>query len=263
MNAEHPEALFPTRDLASLRGREGLVIGEIAGRDSVAALVEAVRGHGVTTILPTVAFAGTEYGDAAAPLRAVEFLRERTNGRAEVLEPIELRSPRLWTALNARFAFDIQRRFGVYSPCLACHLYMHLVRVPLAWAVGGVPVVAGERDTHAGAVKLSQMPAGIDASRDVLRHASIELLEPIRHHADNDAIEELVGPDWPQGGKQLSCVLSGNYTSVDGSVVYDADGYARYVSEFLLPAGRAVVSAWRSDPDPHYEAIVAGVLAGA
>ncbi|MDO9555958.1 MAG: hypothetical protein Q7J82_00015 [Coriobacteriia bacterium] len=260
MNAEHPEALFPTLDLAALRERDGLVIGEIAGRDSVAALIEAVHGHGVSAILPTVAFAGTEYGDAGAPLRAIAFLRERMSGQAEVLEPVELRSPRLWAALNARFAFEIQHRFGIYSPCLACHLYMHLLRIPLSWALGNAPVVAGERDTHAGVIKLSQTPLGIDASREVLLHAGIELMEPIRHLEQDSAIEELVGEDWPQDGKQLECLLSGNYKSLDGSVTYDEAAYARYVRGFLVPTGRAVVAEWRVEPDPPYEAIVGGVI---
>ncbi len=260
MKAEHPETLFRALDFASLREREGLVIGEIAGRDSVAALVEAVRGHAVTTILPTVAFAGTEFGDAEAPLRAVEYLRERVGKRAEVLKPVELSSPRLWAALNSRFAAEITRRFGIYSACLACHLYMHLLRVPLSWALGNAPIVAGERDTHAGAIKLSQTPLGIDTSREVLLHAGIELIEPIRHLEDNAAIESLVGSDWPQGGKQLECLLSGNYKSLDNEVVYDTEVYARYVEEFLAPAGRAVISAWRADPDPDYETAVGSVL---
>ncbi|MDZ4655084.1 MAG: hypothetical protein U1F44_04330 [Coriobacteriia bacterium] len=260
MKAEHPETLFPALDLAALRERDGLVIGEIAGRDSVAALVAAVRGNGVSAILPTIAFAGTEYGDAEAPFRAVTFLRERVRGRAEVLNPIELRSPQLWAALNSRYTLEISRRFGIYSPCLACHLYMHLLRVPLSWALGNVPVVAGERDTHAGAIKLSQTPLGIDAAREVLLHAGIELMEPIRHLEDNGAIEELVGTEWPQGGRQLECLLAGNYRSTDGSVTYDEAAYERYVHEFLAPAGRAIVDAWRSDPEPDYETVVARML---
>jgi len=261
MNAEHPETLFSESTLASLRGREGLVVGEIAGRDSVAALVEAVRGHGARVVLPTIAYAGTEYGDTQAPFRAVDFLRDRLGEHAEVLEPVELSVPRLWAALNGRFAAEVQRRYGIYSPCMACHLYMHLLRVPLSWALGSVPIVAGERDTHAGKLKLSQTPAGIDAAQEVLLHGGIELLEPIRHMEDNAEIEQLVGDDWQQDGGQLGCVLSGNYKAMDGSVTYDRDAYADYVDEFLVPAGRAVIDAWRNDPSPDYEGVVRSLLA--
>lgn len=260
MNAEHPELLLSARDLASLHEREGLVIGEIAGRDSVAALAEAVRGHGVRAVLPTIAYAGTEYGDTQAPFRAVETLQALIGDRAEVLQPIELSSPRLWAALNSRFATEIQRRYDIYSPCLACHLYMHLLRVPLSWALGSVPVVAGERDTHSGKVKLSQTPAGIDAAREVLLHAGVELMEPIRHMEDNTLIEGLVGDSWHQDDGQLECVLSGNYKSLDGTVAYDADAYTRYLYGFLVPASRAVVTEWRVDPEPDYVAIVRQVL---
>jgi hypothetical protein len=53
-----------------------LAIAEIAGRDSVAAAVAAVREHGFDTLLPTIALTGTEIGDFDAPYRAVERLTE-------------------------------------------------------------------------------------------------------------------------------------------------------------------------------------------
>jgi hypothetical protein len=136
-----------------------LAIVEIAGRDSVAAAVAAVREHGYRTLVPTIAFTGTETGDRQAPMRAVRVLRGLLGERVHVREPIALSDPALWSAMNARPAAEIQQRFGVYSPCLACHLYLHLLRVPLAWSEDGAPVIAGERETHDGRIKLSQTPA--------------------------------------------------------------------------------------------------------
>jgi hypothetical protein len=262
--AEHPqEALRASGlDLSALRAGAGLAIAEIAGRDSVAAVVAAVREHGFGIILPTAVSTGTEYGDEGTPERAAALLAQRLGSDAEVLPLVRLGSAHLWAALNGRWAAALSERFGIFSPCLACHLYMHLCRVPLSWLLGDVPVIAGERDSHGGTLKLSQMPLGIDACVRVLAHAGVELLEPVRHVHDPEVIVGLVGGGWEQGAQQLGCVLGGNYVGLDGVVVHDQLAYARYVRGFLEPAGRAVVDAWRAEPEPDYESIVRAVLSG-
>ncbi len=243
-----------------------LAIAQIAGRDSVAAVVEAVRLRGFSQILPTIALTGTETGDFDAPRRAIVTLADRLGDGVEVLEPVELSDPALWSALNARFATTIQRSFGLYSPCLACHLYLHLLRVPVSWAYYNAPVIAGERDTHDGRIKLSQTRAGIDTAISVLDHAGVELIEPVRS-LSGDQIAQLAGDGWDEGAGQMGCVLSGNYRDLDSGVRFDADAYARYVSEFFEPVGRAVIDAWRDSrtsgeqaPPIDYEAIARAAL---
>jgi hypothetical protein len=258
--AEEPLAALPADALPALRAEPALAITAIAGRDSVAAAVAAVREQGFTAILPTVVHTGTEYGDFDAPHRAVDHLRELLGDDVAVYPPLHLASPRLWAALNGRFLRVLADRYPHWSPCSACHLYVHLLRIPLSWALGSVPVVTGERETHRGQYKASQTPAAIDAEVAVFAHAGVTLLEPLQFVDDEDAIVELVGPEWPEGARQLSCVLSGNYLGVDGEMRYDPDEDRRFAQEFLLPAGRALVDAWRETPHPDYLAIVRDVL---
>lgn len=264
-----PAAELPERALAdagldpgAFRAVDGLAIAEVAGRDSVAAAVAAVRERGFRSVLPTAVSTGTEYGDEGTPERAAALLARILGPDVEMLPLVRVGSPALWAALNGRHATVLRERFGIFSPCLACHLYMHLCRVPLAWLLDGAPVIAGERDSHGGRPKLSQMPLGIDACVRVLEHAGVELLEPIRHVHDADVIVGLVGSEWEQGAKQLGCVLGGNYTGLDGEVVYDQIAYARYVHGFLEPAGGAIVDAWRLEAEPDYDAIVRAVITG-
>lgn len=256
--AEHAPARLPSSQLASLREARELAIAEIAGRDSVAAAIVAADRDGFRTLLPTIACAGFEYGDFEAPLRAVEHLRSALPEVA-VLDPIWLEAPRLWSALNDTFAEEIRARFGLSSACLACHLTLHLMRVPLARALGGVPVIAGERDTHDGRIKWSQTVRSIDAGIEVFEHAELDLLQPIREATTAD-VEALVGEGWAEGGGQLKCRLSGNYAAADGSVEYDDTKHARYAREFLVPVGVAVTDAWLREPEPDYEALVRGIL---
>jgi len=192
-------------------------------------------------------------------------LQQSLGAECHVLEPVVLSDPPLWSALNTRFAAGVRSLLGLWSPCLACHLYLHLLRVPISWQAGNTPIIAGERDSHDGRVKLSQLPQGIDATGRVLAHAGIELMQPLRSWTGAE-VAALVGNRWQEGHGQLGCLLSGNYTQLDGSVLYDETAYAAYALHFLEPVGRAVVDAWRknhedNDSDqPDYVAIVRAVL---
>ena len=242
---------------------QSLAIVEIAGRDSVAAAAAAVREHDFRTLVPTIAFTGTETGDRQAPMRAIGLLKGLLGDRVHVREPLALSDPALWSAMNARPAAEIRRRFGVYSPCLACHLYLHLLRVPLAWSNDDAPVIAGERDTHDGRVKLSQTPASIAATERVFAHAGIRLLQPVRTMSGGQ-IADLAGGFWDQDAGQLDCQLAGNYVNFDGSVTYDEAGYERYLAEYFEPVGRAVIDAWRAEreggPAADFDAVIRDVF---
>jgi len=241
-----------------------LAIVEIAGRDSVAAAVAATREHRFRELVPTVAFTGTETGDREAPARAVSILRSLVPAGTVVREPVALSDPALWSAMNARPAAELRRRFGVtFSPCLACHLYLHLLRVPLSWSHDNAPVISGERDTHDGRVKLSQTTQSIDAAIRVLSHASVQLLQPIRGLSSAE-VAELTGHAWELQHGQLGCQLSGNYLNFDGSVTYDEEAYERYLTGFFEPVGKAVVDAWRAEragaPATDFNAVVRRLL---
>lgn len=262
--AEQPEFALTSVGLDSSRvtASPGLAIASIAGRDSVAAAIMAVREHGFRTLLPVSVATGTEYGDDASPARAADFLRNALAGEADVMPHVRIGSPRLWAALNGRPASILQQRYRLYSPCLACHLYVHVARVPLARLLGCAPIITGERDSHGGRVKLSQTPLGIDAETRVLARAGVRLLTPIRRVRDSEEISAIVGPAWDRGEEQLCCVHSGNYAQLDGTVTYDELAYARYLHGFFEPAGAAIIDAWRDCSEPNYEAIVASVLNG-
>lgn len=174
-------------------------------------------------------------------------------------------NPELWAALNGRYISSIYKEYGIYSPCLACHLYMHLCRVPLSLALNNIPIISGERNTHQGQIKLSQTPHAIDAYIEILSYAGIDLLMPIRHMEDNLQIENIVGEDWKQGERQLTCVFSGNYYNLDKEVFIDEILYKRYLEEFLVPSGKAIIDTWLNTPPPErlnidYKSIIKKVV---
>jgi hypothetical protein len=257
--AERPAEALGSPRIEMLRSLPSLAVAAIAGRDSVAAAVQATRSGGFTAILPTSVATSTEYGSTDSVLEAVGALRRLLAGEADVLDPVRIGSPSLWAAMNGRFAAEITTRWRLYSPCLACHLYVHIARIPLARSLGNAPVITGERDTHDGRIKLSQTASSIDAETRVMARAGVELLTPVRSATAAD-IEDLVG-EWREGEDRLRCVHSGNYVRADGSVEFDASDYESYLREFFEPVGAAVVDAWHAGVAvPDYEEIVRSVL---
>lgn len=96
-----PESALPASLLDAYRAIERLAIVEIAGRDSVAAAVQAVDSEGFTDLVPTYAYTGTEYGAWSTVQDAVACLKERLP-QIRVHPIVVLGSPRFWQALNGR-----------------------------------------------------------------------------------------------------------------------------------------------------------------
>ncbi len=250
-------------DLETLRGAKNPAIVEVAGRDSIAAAVKAVSDRNFDLLLTTVAYTATEFGRWITMEDRVRFLRARlgeTGREVEVLGPIYMGSPRFWRALCGRHITSLFERFGFYTPCLGCHLYLHSVRIPLARSTGVNLVVSGERESHDGQVKLNQVSDALDAYRNFLAGFDVELYLPLRHISDGSAIAELVGDTWSEDEEGIDCVLSGNYLSPTGELSYDEDAVKRFFSEFALPLAKSVVNAWLSGKTPDYQKLAGELL---
>lgn len=256
--ASFPEWMLPEATAARLRASPAAAVVEIAGRDSVAAALRAASETAYELLLPTVAYTGTEYGDWRLPFEAVDFLRAKlapARAETELLPPVVLGAPGLWHLLNGRWVAALGRRFGFYTPCLGCHLYLHALRIPLARATGCETIIAGERESHDGRVKLNQIPEALEAYVAFARDFGVELALPLRQVAAGAEIDDLLGGEWPEGEGQLRCLLSGNYREADGRVTYDAVAVRAYFDEFALPAARRAVKAFLGGEPPPYEEV--------
>lgn len=207
---------------------------EISGRDSVAA---ALAWAGPATVLPTVVYTGTEYGDPAVLLDNLELLRRGLAGRARLLDPVVLGSPRWWAEVNGRPLTRLQRAFGNSFVCVGCHMYLHAVRVLLALRLGVPAVVTGERELHRGRVKYNQVPAALDAYAEMAGRYGVELVQPLRFLDDEEELARLTGA-WPEGERQRGCVLSGNEGPAGRE---EPEGLRGYLRDYLLPATHRLI----------------------
>ena len=236
---DFPEWMLPSETIAELRKTKQVVIAEIAGRDSFAALLQATDQLPISAVLPTIAYTGTEYGDWETQIEKSRHLSSQLGDRGiKVFDPILLGSPPFWWQLCGRPIVTMLDRFGFYTPCIGCHLYLHALRLPLAKSIGARIVISGERETHDGRVKLSQIGVALDAYIQFMRDFGVELALPLRDVRDGEEVERILGEGWQEGAQQLQCVLSKNYQRSEGSVTYDEQAIRRFLAEFALPLAR-------------------------
>lgn len=256
-----PEWLLPPRKTDEYRAMSGLAIVEIAGRDSIAAAVKSVEDEGFTDLLPTYVYTGTEHGPWESIARAVERLATRLPA-VRIHDLVVLGSPGFWQALNGRFISELVSRYGSYTPCVGCHLYLHSVRIPLSMTLGEVPIVAGEREQHDGAIKVNQIAQALDVYENIAKPFGPRLVLPLRHVGEGDRITDLLGFEWQAGKEQLGCVLSGNYLTLDGTVQNTAAQVQRYLEEFARPCAKKILESYVQGHVPDHQQIAASILRG-
>lgn len=235
-------------------------IVEIAGRDSVAAAIKAVREGSFTDLLPTYVFTGTERGSLKTVEDAVHRLSVQLPD-TRIHNLVIMGSSRFWQALNGRFISELVARFGFYSPCIGCHLYLHSARIPLAALLGGVAIISGERESHDGQRKVNQTAEALETYRAFCSMFGISLVLPLRKVITGEEVEHILGFRWEEGKEQLGCVLSGNYRLLDGGIGPAPGQVARCLDEFIVPCTRQIVSAYLAGTVPESDEIAGKVLA--
>lgn len=244
------------------RGRTAALV-EVAGRDSMAAVLRASAGGSYQVLIPTVVYTGTEHGDRQAVIANARSLSENpaVTGRATVLETVVLGSPAWWNASASRYSSELHLRYGFNATCVACHMYLHAARVPLALSVGARAVISGERLSHDGRIKINQLEPALAAYRETCEGEGLELALPLERTEAGSEIDGIIGPGWPESRRQMCCVLADNYRDLSGGIIGREEDIAAYLDEFLVPFTRRVLLAFREEAKPpDYRAIAGRVM---
>lgn len=258
-----PSWMLSENSIRELRKVKGLAIAEIAGRDSIAAILRALDLFDIGAILPTAVYTGTEFGSYSPLMQNISSLKKRLKKRGmRVYDPVFLGSPKFWWVLCGRFGTLLFKRFGFYSACPGCHLYIHAMRIPLAKSLHSGMVISGERELHNHQTKLNQTDIALDAYTELLRRFDVELLLPLRHEASGDRIAEIIGQPWAEGRDQLYCVLSRNYTELDGSVTYDQKALKDFFEDFALKLAQEIIDTYLKGKTPDYNTIASQIWEG-
>ncbi len=240
--SEFPEWMLPQETIRQISKESHIAIAEIAGRDSIAAVLRACETRTIRWIVPTVAYTGTEYGNWAVPLAKIKSLKTLLKKKKiTVFDPVFLGSPKFWWTLCGRYAGHFFEKYKFFSQCIGCHLYLHAIRIPLARRLNLSLVIGGERESHDERIKVNQIGVALDAYQSLMGRFEIELLLPLRHIKSGREVESIIGAKWDEGDQQLACVLSKNFQKMDGSVSFDEDAVKRYLDEFALKKAEEIV----------------------
>jgi hypothetical protein len=230
-----------------LKNTEGLAIVEIAGRDSIAAALEAVKERDFKALLPTIAYTGTEFGRWEVTFKKVDMLKEVLSKEGiKVFDPVLLGAPKFWWRLCGRYITHLFESFGFYSPCVGCHLYLHAIRIPLARKIECGVMIAGERESHEGKIKINQIGVALDNYISFAEKFGVELFLPLRQVSKSKDIESIISQHWEESGEQLECVLSKNYQDIGGNVVYSEGDIKRFFDEFALKEAEDIIKRFLS-----------------
>ena len=242
---EFPDWMLSKETETELLDTGGLAIVEIAGRDSYAAALEAIKLRDIKAYLPTIAYSGTQFGDWETSFKKAVLLKEKlSHAGIKVFDPLLIGDPKFWRLLCGRYAAHVSKQTGFHSSCLGCHLYFHGIRIPLAKMLNCNLIVAGERESHEGKVKINQLPIALDTYISFVKKFDIELLLPLRQISSNKVIEAILGEDWEEGTQQLQCVLSGNYEDPNGDPVYSEEPIKLFYEDYALPLAEDFVQAY-------------------
>ncbi len=215
-----------------------VVIGEFAGRDSAAAIIKALEEKEMYHVLPMATFAPTEYGDFNSlkiNLKSTQKRVAEIHGDIKTVDDLVYYSnPDLWSVLNGRFTYSLREKYGFFSPCIGCHAYFHLVRIPFALQLGK-RIISGERESHDGRIKINQLGPCLDVYQKIAAYFGVQLLMPLRDMQEGKEVVDLLGWNWEEGGSQPVCALSGNYRDARGQVHYDPDALTGFLHDFLYP----------------------------
>jgi len=246
-----PEWLLPIGKINEYSSNRHLAIAEIAGRDSIAAAIKSVEEEKFTDLLPTFVYTGTEYGPWSSVVQAVERLSKQLP-KIRIHNLVVMGSPDFWRALNGRFISILIEKYGFYTPCIGCHLYLHSIRIPLAINIGNVPIISGERERHNGNIKVNQTAGALDFYKKLSEDFGIQLLLPLRHIQKGSHIEEILEYHWQEGKEQLGCTLSGNYRRLDREHNIRSHQVQRYMEEFALPCTKKIIESYAAGDVPNH-----------
>lgn len=230
-----PEWMLPGDSINEARKMDGVVIAEISGRDSIAAVIRACDIRQIQAIVPSIAYTATEYGNWNVLFKSIGLLRDRLlQKNIKVFDPVILGSPRFWWELCGRYTTHFVKQFGFFSHCVGCHLYVHSIRIPIAKLLHSNLVIGGDRELHNGKLKVNQIKISLDAYQSFMKKFETELFLPLRYVKSGKEIEAIINMAWDEGEQQLECVLSKNYWEPNGTASFNEDAIQAYFDQFAF-----------------------------
>lgn len=227
--------------LKDVKGKKGFV-QEVAGRDSIASLSRFLdKNQSFEFVLISVAFAPTEFGDLSTIQKTMLVAEDLARKKGLQAYFSAFKSFSLWREIVSEDILKVSKEYGFYSPCIGCHMYLHLLRAQAASILGIKEIVSGERIFHNGKIKINQSPQALDAYQDVLSSMGFTLHFPIKELDNENEISSLLPFPWEEGKEQLSCSFTGSSKFETSEWKFFSENLDAYLKEYLIPKGKKLL----------------------
>ncbi len=223
-----------------------IFIAEISGKDSVAAVHKFIQEAKVDKIIPTIVKIGTEYGDNCSFLNSVSYLKECAKEYNIIFgETVLLHDEKLWNSICIKPQYKLQKKFGFFTPCIMCHLFAHLLRIPILLKYKGYGIITGERFSHEGKLKVNQHPLTIKCFNSLFNKYKISLIQPLINIADTNIVDKEI-EDYAllSHVNDVKCILSDNLE--DFSLLTDDNLFQlqEYLDKYIYPIGDYILGSF-------------------
>ncbi|MFX0071469.1 MAG: hypothetical protein ACFFAO_10305 [Candidatus Hermodarchaeota archaeon] len=173
--------------------KENAFIVEVAGKDSIAAVLKALKQFKFKNLLSVSLWHRAIYGNIYEPLHYFKYLIENFPFEGIIHgDLIYLDAANLFEQTIVKTLTIIQKYFKYYHPCPACHLFFHMIRIPIAKHYNINQFITGEREYHGTIQKLNQLSEILSTFKNLLHKYQIELIQPLKKIQDDKKIYELL-----------------------------------------------------------------------
>ncbi len=249
-----PYNLLSVNQIEELKKIPRLVIGEIAGVDSMAVLFESLKHIKVDAVMLMSAYTGTGYGEQKSlwkNLQALKRVIEKTHN-VYCTEPVVIGAPEFWGALNGRFMQELLARFKFYCPCFGCRLYLNALRVPLCKELNIDTVISGCINRNGGRSTPYETNSVIYYCTNLLSSFGIKLVYNIVDKNTVIDVKNALSVNRIKGQDDCyPCLFRKNYQLLDGKWK-EPSNLKQYFEQFLIPAAAKVISKVLSGRDFEY-----------
>lgn len=232
------------------------ILVEIAGKDSVAAILPVLKRKNVSEIICIGINHQGFYGNKSEPYEHYIQIKQLLFQEYPTVkwEFYYLDVSNLFNSVIIRPMAIIQKHFHHYSPCPPCHLFFHMIRIPILDHLGIDILVSGERSAHENKLKLNQIPEVLDLfARFLSEHGKI-LCQPLKNVSQDEAIFEFLGDSW-QNAQPYKCIFSGNYFDENNQIFHDIPELLKALKEFYFPLYTKIVhyiKQHKKEPQSHW-----------
>jgi hypothetical protein len=217
-------------------------LAEIAGKDSIAAILKATQNCHITNLIGVGVLHRSFFGNEDEPIEHFKHISTRKSSlKIEKTEFLYLDVRNLFDQLIIRPMAIIQKNFHYYSPCPACHLFFHMMRIPVARKLKIKTFITGERNYHGERKKLNQLPEVLSLYKSLLKKEGIELVQPLKDIKQDNEIFDILGSKWISA-KPFKCSFSRNYYDENGDISFNLQNILRAISQFYYPLFAAVIT---------------------